>query len=307
VANNNLYNNMGLSDFSYLLDPSAVDAGQTMGVEIKNAETTLKIADLVPFRNHPFHVDTESEDFQQLVESIRENGVIYPVLVRPMDDKYEIIAGHCRVAASKMAGLNEIPAICKVMDDYEATIIMVHTNINGRGKILLSEKAKAYRMCMDAEKHQGRKGVDTAVMVGNGQDSKRQVYRFVRLSYLSDDFLRLLDDGKLPVTTGHELAYLDARSQEALYTYIEQFKKYPSMNQASKLRELYEVNHESLSFERIVTELTDAPKIKAATKVSFKTKQLADYFDDGTDAEQMSNVILMLLTKYRNGEIELND
>jgi ParB family chromosome partitioning protein len=305
MANNNLYNNMGLSDFSYLLDPSASGTSQSVETEIKNMETTLKIADLVAFHNHPFHVDTESEDFQQLVESIRENGVIYPILVRPMDDKYEIIAGHCRVEASKIAGLTEIPAVCKVMDDYEATIIMVHTNINGRGKILLSEKAKAYRMCMDAEKHQGRKGTDTAVMVGNGQDSKRQVYRYVRLSYLSDDFLDLLDNGKLPITTGHELAFLDEASQRAIYKYIEQFEKYPSTAQAAKLRELYEENHSSLSFERIVAELTDVPKVKAATKVSFKTKMLADYFDAGTDAEEMSNVILMLLTKYRNGEIKI--
>ena len=305
---NNLFDNMGLSDMSYLLDPQSqeqtVDSEKMIDQVSKPDETTVALSSLVPFKNHPFHVDTDSEEFINLVDSIRENGVIYPILIRPMGEKYEIIAGHCRATAAEKAGLTEIPAVIKVMDDYEATVIMVHTNIYGRDKIRISEKAKAYRMCMDAEKHQGKKGVDTATMIGNGQDSKRQVYRFVRLSYLSDDFLEFIDTGKLPVSTGLEIAYMDKDSQTALGEYIDTVNKLPSTEQASKLRKLYEDTSESLTFERIVAELTEKPKVKAPTKLTFKTKDIESYFDQGTDAEQMENVILMLLSKYHNGDFD---
>ena len=137
-----------------------------------------------------------------------------------------------------------------------------------------------------------------------GHDSRRQVYRYVRLSYLSDEFLKLVDDGKVPFNTGVELAYLDADSQQELLVYIEQFGKCPSIDQAKALRAIYEGQKESLTYEKIVAELTVAPTQKPVKNVSFKTKDLANFFKAGTDAEEMSNVILLLLSKYHNGDFD---
>lgn len=303
---NDLFDNMGLSDLSYLLDTPQQKETITVPDAVQREKITLNIEELVPFKNHPFHVDTSDEEFLNLVDSIKENGVLNPILVRPMDDKYEIVAGHCRVSAAKMAGLTEIPAVIRAMSDYEATVVMVHTNIGGRSKIRISEKAKAYRMIMEAEKHQGKKGYDTATLIGKGNDSKRQVYRFIRLSYLSDELLDLLDDSKIPMATGMELAYLDEESQNSVFEFIENMCKYPSTEQAAKLRKEYEDTGNSLTYEKVIAELVERPKVKTATKVTFKTKELADYFDEGTAAEDMSNVIIRLLSKYRSGEIQLD-
>ena len=152
------------------------------------------------------------------MDSIRENGIIQPVLVRPLSNgKYEIISGHCRTEAARIVGLKTIPIVVVSVDDYTATKLMTHSNISGRDEILPSEKAKAYRMCLDEEKKLGKNRTDTAETVGAGKDSKRQVQRFVRLSYLSDDFLALIDTGKLTVQIGTELAFLDPERQVSLY------------------------------------------------------------------------------------------
>lgn len=307
-ANNDVYKSFGTSGLDFLFnekgfDDAAMEEGLPAVPVEKPKEEKKLISELIPFHGHPFHVDTEDEEFKDLVKSIKENGIIYPILVRPYEDKYEIIAGHCRVKAAELAGLEEVPVICKTLNDYEATLIMVHTNISGRSGISISEKAKAYRMCMDAEKHQGKAGIDTAAVVGAGQDSKRQVYRYVRLSYLVDELLALVDEKKLPVITATELAYLDAESQNAVLQFIQKFKC-PSPDQAAQLRNIYESEQTSLPFGRIVAELMEAPKVKPVTKVSFKTKDLASYFAEGTGADEMESVIIMLLSKYHNGDFD---
>lgn len=302
-SNKKLFENLAAGDLSYLLDPS-LDKEQDIVSASEGKETTsVPIEKLHPFKNHPFRVDKEADDFFRLVESIKENGIIYPVLVRPRGDGYEIIAGHRRTAAGEAAGLKDIPVIIKPMNDYEATIIMVHSNFQ-RETMLISEKAKAYRMCMEAEKHQGKKGIDTAAMIGKEHDSKRQVYRYIRLSYLSDDLLTMVDAGAIPINTGTELSYLDFDTQREICTYIDSFGKYPSAEQASRLREIYTENKESLSYERIIAELAEMPKAKISGKVSFKKKELTKFFDEGTDAEAMSDTILMLLSRYRNGDFD---
>lgn len=295
MAKKDIYDDMGLEDMSYLLDPKYGNQ--------KVNENVVPLESLIPFENHPFHVDTEEEAFQKLVDSINENGLIYPILVRPMEEHYEIIAGHRRVAASRKAGLTEVPVIVREMDDFDATILMVHSNFH-REKILISEKAKAYRMCMDAEKHQGKKGVDTAGVIGKDQDSKRQVYRFIRLSYLSDNFLGLLDNGKLPVNTGVELSYLDEEIQEGLWNVINEYGVYPSAEQAGELRKLFKEN-DHVSYQDIVVVMTEAlKKPKNTNNISFKRKDLQEYFEEDTDAEHMATVIKVLLSKYHNGDFD---
>lgn len=300
-----LYKNLqkNMSDLSYLLDPSVVSDEPKAEVQEKGNvdEVILSIEDLVSFQNHPFKVETDNDNFQQLVDSIAENGLIQPILVRPIEDKYEIIAGHRRTEACKAAGLDKIPAVIRPMDDYEATIVMVHSNFY-REKILISEKARAYRMCMEAEKHQGKKGIDTAVMIGQDQDSKRQVYRYIRLSYLSDQLLDYLDNGKIPMNIGIELSYLDEETQDNLVHYIEEYGIFPTIDQAKTLRQ--GCVSTPISYPDMVVILTSGLKKKVSNNVSFKTKQLQEYFDDGVEPEYMSKVILTLLTKYRDGELD---
>ena len=180
-----------------------------------------------------------------------------------------------------------------------------HSNISGRDEILPSEKAKAYRMCLDEEKKLGKNRTDTAETVGAGKDSKRQVQRFVRLSYLSDDFLALIDTGKLTVQIGTELAFLDPESQVSLYEYISNFHHIPNLVQAKIIRETAE--QQPLSYEKVVSLLIEPPKEKPKTKVTFKTKDLENYFDQGTSVDEMESIIKQLLIKFKNGELKIDD
>lgn len=305
----NIFHNLQQMDTSYLLDPSLEQKLKEEEIEFTTDKPkTLKISQLVPFKNHPFRVDTETDKFLELVDSIKENGIIQPILVRPTDNgKYEILAGHCRTEAARQNNLNEVPAFILDVDDYTATKLMAHTNIYGRDEILPSEKAKAYRMCLDQEKKLGNNRTDVAESVGAGKDSKRQVQRYVRLSYLSDVFLAMIDNRKLTVQIGVELAFLDSESQDALYKYIEQFHNIPTLEQAKILRETVKQEGKPLTNERVISLLVVPPKVKPKTKVTFKTRDLEDYFDQGTSADEMEVIIKKLLIKYKDGEFDLSD
>lgn len=305
----NIFHNLQQMDTSYLLDPSLEKELEKEEIELKTDKPkTLKISQLVPFKNHPFRVDTETDKFLELVDSIKENGIIQPILVRPTDNgKYEILAGHCRTEAARQNNLDEVPAFILDVDDYTATKLMAHTNIYGRDEILPSEKAKAYRMCLDQEKKLGNNRTDVAESVGAGKDSKRQVQRYVRLSYLSDAFLAMIDNKKLTVQIGVELAFLDSESQDALYKYIEQFHSIPTLEQAKILRETVKQEGKPLTNERVISLLVVPSKVKPKTKVTFKTRDLEDYFDQGTSADEMEAIIKKLLIKYKDGEFDLSD
>ena len=305
----NIFHNLQQMDTSYLLDPSLEKELEKEEIELKTDKPkTLKISQLVPFKNHPFRVDTETDKFLELVDSIKENGIIQPILVRPaVNGKYEILAGHCRTEAARQNNLDEVPVFILDVDDYTATKLMAHTNIYGRDEILPSEKAKAYRMCLDQEKKLGNNRTDVAESVGAGKDSKRQVQRYVRLSYLSDAFLAMIDNKKLTVQIGVELAFLDSESQDALYKYIEQFHSIPTLEQAKILRETVKQEGKPLTNERVISLLVVPSKVKPKTKVTFKTRDLEDYFDQGTSADEMEAIIKKLLIKYKDGEFDLSD
>lgn len=297
--NRSIFDEMNLSDNSYLLDESLLDKEVKTG---RSLEEVVSIADLHEFDNHPFNVITDSDDFNELVESIKENGVIYPILVRPQDDKYEIISGHRRVAACKAAGLTEVPAIIRPMDDYEATVLMVHTNLY-RPEISIMERAKAYRMCHDAEKHQGKKlGGDTAERLGaEASDSRRKVYRYIRLSYLNDYLLRNVSERKLTINIGIELSYLNEESQLILQEVIEEYSILPNIEQATLLGELSKKS-ETISKEKIIAMILGEEKKKAVkNSISFKKKDIESYFEPETAPERMSEIIVQLLQKYKEG------
>lgn len=305
MASKNIFKNLEKMDNSYLLDPSLQADLKAENITVEQDKPNeLEIDSLVHFKQHPFHIDKESDDFINLAESIRENGIIQPVLVRPTaDDKYEILSGHCRTEAAKSIGLSKVPVVVVNVDDYTATKLMTHSNISGRDGILPSEKAKAYRMCLDEEKKAGNNRTDTAETIGGDVDSKRQVQRYVRLSYLTDDFLHLVDIGRLTVQIGTELAFLDTVSQDSLFEFYGNFHQLPDLLQAQTLRERAKTG--PLSYEAIVGLLVKPPKEKPKTKVTFKTKELEDYFEEGTSADEMESIIKQLLTKYKDGEFDL--
>ncbi|MCR4999519.1 MAG: ParB/RepB/Spo0J family partition protein [Lachnospiraceae bacterium] len=305
MASKNVFNNLNSIDTSsYLLDPSVAEVLEEDKSVKKNPDTTIEISKLISFKDHPFHVNTEDESFAQLVDSISENGVIYPIIIRPVigeNDKYEIIAGHCRVEACKQLGLDTIPARIQDMDDFLATIIMTHTNISGRDKISISEKAKAYRMCMDQERHQGiNKGMETAEVIGAGKDSTRQVYRYVRLSYLIPEFSEILDSGRMAIQIAVEIAYISEEGQRALYKFCQEFKQYPSLDQAKELRE--KDAQKTLTYEMVIGHLVRPKKERKASKLTFKTKDISEFFEEDTEPEEMTNIIMRLLEKYKSGE-----
>lgn len=302
----NVLNNLKMMDTSYLLDPTVVKdiedkAADLSADDIKKMDIDL----LVPFKDHPFHVDVDNPKFKELIDSIEEHGILQPVLVRHCGTRYEIIAGHCRTEAAKILGMKQIPVKIMDLDDAMATVIMVHSNVYARDKISIIEKVKAYRMCFDAEAESGKSRSQTAAVIGAGKDSKRQVYRYVRLSHLSDDLLELLDQNRISIDAGVELAYIDDLSQEELYRFISGYSIYPNVSQAKIIRAAAQEN--PLSYEAIISLLVEAPKPKMVNKVTFKTKDLQEYFDDDTPAERMTDVIRRLLEKYKAGEIDIND
>lgn len=297
-------------DKSYLLDPSIEEKKQE--VVVKSDIEEIPLEKLVKFANHPFSVNTDSADFAELVKSIEENGIINEILVRPMEDNYEIISGHRRVAAAKKVGLEKIPARVKELSDYEATVAMVHSNMY-RDKILASEKAKAYRMIRDAESHRGIKGVDTAAIIGEqGNDSRRTVYRYIKLSYLNDELLNKVDNEEIALLSGVELGYLDEESQKNVTNFIDQTGYKLSLEEAIKLKERYSESGDTLELPSIISTLaiekkggSVAPKEKKS--ISFKVDALREYFGDVVDTFYMENIILKLLEKYSAGDINIDD
>lgn len=245
----NVFEDMNITDNSYLLDEGLLDSEVQEG---RSKEETVLLQDLIDFPGHPFKVNTETDDFDELVESIKANGLIYPILVRPEGKKYQIISGHRRVAASRVAGLDEIPAIIRPMDDYESTVLMVHSNLY-RPEISIKEKARAYRLCYDAEKHQGKNiGGDTAANIGaKASDSRRKVYRYIRLSYLSNGLLDVVDEKRLAINIGIELSYLSTEEQEMLFSVMEEYSILPSIEQSAVLRKLSE-ERADISKEKII-------------------------------------------------------
>lgn len=291
-----------------LLDPSVQKVREKEIVhDIKDIPTNK----LKTFTDHPFLVQTDTADFDELVESIRENGVISEILVRPIGDEYEIISGHRRVAAAKKLHMETIPARVKEMSDYEATVAMVHSNMY-RDRISYSEKAKAYRMIRDAESHRGIPGVDTAALIGEqGNDSKRQVYRYIKLSYLNDELLSKVDNEEIAFQTGVELGFLDEDSQKNVFEFMDKTDYKMSLEDACKLKGKYQATKETLSAPDIIATLAVEKKSgekivqKEKKSISFKVATLREFFGDVVDPFYMEGVILKLLEKYSTGGIEL--
>jgi len=258
--------------------------------EISEQEISLK--QLENFKNHPFKV-IEDDSFEQLAESIRENGILTPIIVRPgAGGLYEIISGHRRVRACEILGLETIPAKTVEMSDDEAVIAMVDSNIY-REKILPSEKAYAYRMKNEALKHQGRKLEKTSASEIAEGDSERQVFRYIRLTYLIPELLDAVDENKLNFMAGVALSYIPEKGQQKIASYCKAENKYPSAKEAEQLK-----NAENIDFN-VIEKIFEK---KAELKVSLGKNKLKDFFTEDTSCEEIEAVILGLLNKWKNNK-----
>ena len=278
-------------------------------VQVQN----LSLTDLVPFLNHPFRV-LDDERMMETVESVREYGVLSPIIVRPLSDgTYEIISGHRRKRACELAGIDEIPAIIRDLDDDEATIIMVDSNLQ-RENILPSERAKAYQMKMDALRHQGERRDLTCGQVGHklesgpgspsagkkardivaedAGESPRNVQRFMRLNELSQPLLDKVDQGELAFTPAVELSFLQPQEQEWVYTALEETQQTPSLSQAQRIKQ--ESKAGTLT-EEGVKKIISEEKKPLYNSVTLSHDTLKKYFPRSYTVKQMEAVILKLL------------
>ena len=264
----------------------------------------LALSELHPFKDHPFRV-LDDDRMMETVESVKEYGVLVPIIARPMaDGGYEIVSGHRRKRARELAGLKEIPAIVRDLDDDEAVIIMVDSNLQ-RENILPSERAKAYQMKLEAIKHQGeRRDLTSRQLVGKleaadliGQDtgeSGRQIQRILRLNNLEPPLIDKVDAGKLAFTPAVELSYLKPEEQQWLDTALENTQQTPSLSQAQRMKR--ESKQGTLSEQGIMEIMTENKQtIPVKGSVVLPQEKLTKYFPRSYTTEQMEKVIFKLL------------
>lgn len=271
--------------------------------------TEVEIELLQSFKNHPFKV-IDDEHMDELVKSIKENGVINPVIARPIPEGgLEIISGHRRTHAAKLAGLSKVPVVIKDLSDDDAAIIMVDSNIQ-REEILPSEKAYAFRIKMDAMNRKGQKSdikVNSAKEIGEQTgDSERQVNRYIRLSYLIPEFMNLIDLKKISTfTVGLPIAYLKESEQIILYSFYADKALLPTSAQAESLKKLSSEknkNGEELDYEDIKN-IIFVEKEKKKTAIKIDTKKVKkEFFSEDTSVEEMEKVIYRLLSEWKNSK-----
>ena len=266
---------------------------QTAGAEqIINAP----LAELHDFKNHPFRV-VDDEKMEETTESIRQYGVLVPGIARPRTGGgYELIAGHRRKHGSQRAGKSEMPVIVRNYSDDEATIIMVDSNIQ-REDILPSEKAKAYQMKYEAMKHQGKKsGKNTLDEVGEaaGENAKK-VQRYIWLARLSDELLDMVDTKKLGFSQGVDISFLSEEAQQWVEVIIEEQRCSVSTVQSGKLKEYGKSGELTLAMVRLIL-TEEKPKER---KFTMKSDKIGRYFSDSYSNEEIEDIILSLLDKWK--------
>lgn len=256
----------------------------------------IALSELYPFHNHPFQVCND-EKMVETVESIRCYGVLNPALARPrLEGGYELVSGHRRKMGSEFAGKSTMPVIVRNYTDDEAVCIMVDSNIQ-RENILPSEKAHAYRMKMEALKHQGvKKEQDTAEIVGKDSgDSGRTVQRYIRLTELMPELLELVDDGKIKFIPAVKLSYLSKQEQEWVLGCIKD--KGASVN--GTMAETLKKHSEKSELTELAVSLILCETKKGAVKVTLHEEKIKQYFPKEYSKEQMEQVIYQLLENWK--------
>ena len=257
---------------------------------------SIPIEQLTGFRNHPFQVK-DNEELQALCDSIREYGILSPLLARPVEHGYESVSGHRRRAAALKLGLETLPVLVREMTDDEATILMVDSNIQ-RENLLPSEKAFAYKMKMEAIKHQGKVTsrqlvgkLESADLIAEGE-SGRTVQRYIRLTYLAKPILDLVDQGRIAFSPGVELSYLTKVEQAELWDIMESEDCTPSLSQAVRLKKL---SQKGELMPEAIFDIMSEEKANQKERIRIEVNQLRKYFPKGWTAHQMEDQILRML------------
>ena len=260
----------------------------------------IPLAALTPFRNHPFKVK-EDEEMAQLMRSIADAGVLSPALARPLPDGgYELISGHRRLAACKALGMDAMPVIIRDLTDEEAVITMVDSNLQ-REHILPSEKAFAYKMKYDALKHQGTSSQlgtklrTDELLAQNSSDSRNQIQRYIRLTNLIPDILKLVDEGKIALTPAVELSYLQPSEQEMLFSVMDSDEVTPSLSQARRLRRMSEA--QTLTDDAVLQLLSEV-KGNQVEYVKVPVDKLRSFFRPDTSMKQMTETLVKAMDFY---------
>lgn len=265
----------------------------------------IPLSELHSFKNHPFKVVDDNE-MQDLAESIRQYGVLVPALARPdPDGGYELIAGHRRKYASELAGLETMPVIVRDLDDDEATIIMVDSNLQ-REELLPSERAFAYKLKLEAIKHQGARTDLTSGQVGqkltavdviaqNVGESRKQIQRYIRLTELLPELLNMVDEKKIAFNPAYELSFLARDEQTVILEALSSKSVSISLVQAEQLKQLSQDGQ----FTRNAALTILCGKKPAPVKFSLKEKKIRKYFPANYTPQQMEDVILELLEKWQ--------
>ena len=288
-----------------------------MAIQKKEAVVTLASADLHPFVEHPFEV-RDDDAMREMVESIKESGILTPITVRPREEGgYEIISGHRRAHACELAGITEIPAMIRNCSRDEAIIMMVDSNLQ-RETILPSEKAKAYKMKLEALRRQGKRtdletvdiqGSATSVQVGqklehkttrdllaeNSNDSSTQIQRYIRLTELHPDIQKMVDNKDMGITPAVEISYLTPHEQELLIETMDSEDCTPSLSQAQRMRKM---SKEGTLNEDTMLDLMSEQKKPEQQNIILTPAKISKFFPRNYTTEQVETVIMKLLESW---------
>ena len=273
---------------------------------------TLNPADISDFPNHPFKVK-QDEAMAEMVDSVKQYGVLVPALVRPKaDGGYEMVAGHRRKCAAMLAGITEMPCIIRNLTDDEATIIMVDSNLQ-RETILPSEKAFAYKMKLEAMKRQGQRSDLTSAplepklkgsrsneeLAASSPDSRSQIQRYIRLTELIPPVLDMVDSSKIAFRPAVELSYLSKEQQQSLYDTMECEDCTPSLAQAIKMKEF---SRDGKLTEEVILSIMQEEKPNQREQFKMPKERISKYFVPGTPAQKIEDTIIKALELYRRRE-----
>ena len=268
----------------------------------------ISINKIHPFEGHPYKV-LDNEEMNNLIQSVQEYGIMSPLTLRPLEnktDEYEIISGHRRFRAAQKAGLTEVPAYIYAVNRDEAAIMLVDSNLH-REHILPSEKAFAYRMKMEAMKNQGKRSdltlsqvatkLDTAAEIGKtSNESRDQVFRYIRLIYLIPELLDLMDEGKMAFSVGVELSYLDDNVQYALLDIIERDNCTPSYSQAFHMHKAMREGRLTMAY---IEDLMSQEKPNQRETIKLSSERIRSYVPKKYNAKQTEDFIIKALEHYQ--------
>ena len=284
-------------------------SGSAADAAAKEQRTEMPLSDLHPFEGHPFKV-LDDELMGQTVESIKQIGVVSPLIARPdPEGGFEILSGHRRLHAAQLAGLETVPVIVKEMDDDAAIIFMVDSNLQ-RENILPSERAFSYKMKLEAMKHQGQRGDLTSDQVGqkswavnqladDANESKTQVQRFIRLTNLIPEILDMVDEKKIAFNPAVELSYLKPSEQKEFLEAMDYAQASPSLSQAQRLKKLSQEGDCTLD---AMCEVMNEIKKDELDHVTIKNEVLRKYFPKSYTPKQMQDTIIRLLEKWQRSK-----